>query len=238
MWMFTRIQTLDIFGKFRWKTLGIATLLAAVFVPVSLLLYSPLTEAMAFYERVVMPFSIVLFVMGRMGNCTSSGTLVKMVVVPASNIEKFISVYVAGYATALIFILYSALIGSLVYWLADIVFSIDGGIGFQWLFFRDHAEQGEIAGMVVGSLLMTILIPLLILINATEKTIWGPKSILALAVVVLPAILGFILEDYMGGITARIFLAFAYLTIAAIALRWSYRLFKKIELDKPKTIQP
>lgn len=229
MLLFSRLQIGEIYLKDIAKTLRVVTIIV-ISIPLLAMLFTggDFTESVDLCENILLAFISVQILAFRT-DLTS-----RRMLIPASMMEKYVSIYFSSIVIGIFFLVFSFIVGSAVFTAASYIKSPEDG-GLTLLYFR----EGNSAAMLTYPLLIAIMALWITSFHAARKkfgkaVFWA--GILGFAALVFVPIL---LED-SGAISekAATLLSIASLSIlVVVSIVWGYRLLAAYEQDsKDKTI--
>lgn len=222
MLLFTRLQIGEMYGLNIWRTVLMAFSSVLIICLLSLLFEDDLAESISFAE-------IPLLVIAMMQVSTLfSDLLTSRMTVPASPLEKYVSLYVGSIALAVPYLLFSALWGSAIFAIVSLV--TGDAEGMRLLFLGGRHDSEHVLTMIA---LTFYLLPLVVVFSMSKK-IFGRRSfllqVLVVAVILLTPI---VLEetDVIGEKASTVLLIAMLVVSAVIFLIYAYRSFLKYQMD-------
>lgn len=224
--MLVRLQIAEIYGRRIWKTLGVFTVLFIVLCILSLLFNrESLEESMDLAEIMIITVAAVQL------SVLYNDALSSRIMVPVSNMERYVGVYAGAFLIIVFVILLSFIEGSVFF---SAVAFFRGSADVPMLFFlRRGPEIASLAGtLVFMSVFMLWMIPLAYVKKWIRKKIFWIEIIVSAALIIGP----FMLES--GGIvpekTAIIISAAAFSMLAIASVVLGYRIMCSFEADSPE----
>lgn len=235
MMLFCRLQIGEMYGKNLRRTfLGMLASIFVVLVFALIFESADLEESQGFAER-------MLFVLSFVASVAFYADLVAYrMLVPVSTAEKYAAIYVEALLTMVVYIVLAIPIGSVFFTLVALMGESSVQVPVI-LFIRDGFDfSGVLGGLFMLPMMIWILLFVSRRRSVREKnpsrarkkfysaTLWSVLASMAL-LLMLPVILRE--AGLMDREAARMLFASVEVFLAAVYVAWSYRLFRKFELD-------
>lgn len=221
MLLFSRLQIGEIYLKDIAKTLRVVTIIV-ISIPLLAMLFTggDFAESVDLCENILLAF-ISVQILAFCSDLTS-----RRMLIPASMMEKYVSMYFSSIVTGIFFLVFSFIVGSAVFTAVSYIKSLEDG-GLTFLYFR----EGNNAAILVYPLFIAIMALWLNLFRSVRKKLGkAVAGILGFAALVFVPIL---LED-SGAISekAATILSIVSLSIlVVVSIVWGYRLLATYEQD-------
>lgn len=229
MMLFCRLQIGEMYGKNLRRTfLGMLASIFVVLVFALIFESEGLEESLGFAER-------MLFVLSFVASVAFYADLVAYrMMIPVSTAEKYVAIYVEALLTMAVYLVLSVPVGSVFFTFVALV--RESSVQLPVILFV--REGFELSGVLGGLFMLPMMIWILLFIgrrrSVREKrkfysaTFWSVLAGMTL-LLMLPVILreaGLIDKE-----SASMLFAAVAVFLAVVYVAWSYRLFRKVELD-------
>lgn len=223
--MLVRLQIAEIYGRRIWKTLGVFSVVFLVLCILSLLFNrESLAESMDLAEMTIITAAAAQL------SVLYNDALSSRIMVPVSNMERYVGVYAGALSVAVCLLLLSMVVGSVFF---SIVAFFRGDADIPVLFFLRRGP--EVAGLACTLVLMSVfmiwMIPLAYVKKRIGKKVFWIVIIVSAVLIAGPLMLesgGIVPEAAAIAISATVF---CLLAIASVVL--GYRVMCSFEADSP-----
>lgn len=221
MLLFSRLQLCEIYWSRPWKTLRICFAVILLLVIFALLVEGGnLDESIGFAENLLVVTALI--------QCLALGAdlVTSRLLVPASMLEKYISIFFGTLCVGTVFLLVSGLLGSVIFSLISVVGpGMDGGVR---LLFVGSAGFGYLAFAAFLPFFLWIELFVAARRRYGSWPVWGALAVAATGIL-LPVILGS--AGVIGERVATVISLTVYVIVAVMSLVWGYRLLLVFETD-------
>lgn len=174
---------------------------------------------------------VMMQIMGIYADIVRNDRPLPLMMIPASSLEKYISMYLSSAAVSLLLLAVSVTAGSGIYAIAGKILHPDNNAGINILFFREGWKF--LAGSIETCLVSTTLVWMMPFVLKRKR--YHPAVSCAvvagfLAVLFLPAILMF--AGVIPASAARYSSLAIMISVTIMNLRWGYVLFRQFEFDR------
>lgn len=222
MLLFTRLQIGELYGLNIWRTFLMAFSSVLIICLLSLLFEDDLADSMSFAEKPLLVIAMMQV------SALFSDLLTCRMTVPASPLEKYVSLYVGSIALAVPYLVFSAVWGSAIFAIVSLVTGDSEGL--RLLFFGGRHDWEQVLSMIA---LAFYLLPLVLVFSISQK-VFGRRAFVGLVLVVVfvlmtPIVLGAmeLVDEKTSGM-----LLIAMLVVAAVIfIIYAYRIFLKYQMD-------